>query len=146
MQNGLLHLHNFMRWAVLILGLWTIFQSLGGMSGGKVFTAKNKRIALFFMISCDIQLLLGLLLYFMGPWGIKNIQNMGMGEVMKNTAGRFFAIEHTLLMLIAIILVHIGYSASKSGEDSKRFKKLFWFSTIAIIIMLISIPWPFRWK
>lgn len=144
MEQGILHLHNFMRWAVLIFGVWTIFQSMGGMSGGKAFTDKNKRIAMFFMISCDIQLLLGLVLYFIGPWGIKNIQNMGMGEVMKDSVSRFYAMEHNLMMLIAIALVHIGYSAAKKGEDSKKFKKLFWFSLIAIIIMLISIPWPFR--
>lgn len=140
----MLHLHNLLRWAVLIFGVWTIFQSMGGMSSGKAFTAKNKRIAMFFMISCDIQLLLGLFLFFTSPWGIQNISNLGMGEVMKDPTSRFYGMEHWLGMLIAIILVHIGYSSSKKGEDAKKFKKLFWYSLIAIIIMLVTIPWPFR--
>ena len=145
MVQGLLHLHNIMRWVVLLFALLAIFKSLGGMNGGKTFTPGNRRTALFFMISCDIQLLIGLALYFMGPWGIKNIQNQGMGAVMKDATSRFFAVEHNTGMLIAIILVHIGYSAIKKYiPDSAKFKKLFWFSTIALLIMLLTIPWPFR--
>jgi hypothetical protein len=145
MQQGIVHLHNFLRWAVLLFGVLTIFQAMSGMSSGKTFTAGNKRNALFFMISCDIQLVLGLLLYFMGPWGIKNIQNVGMGEAMKDPVSRFFGVEHMLGMIIAIALVHIGYSASKkAATDAAKFKKLFWFSLIAILVMVITIPWPFR--
>ncbi len=146
MQQGMVHLHNFLRWAVLLFGVLTIFQSLSGMSSGKTFSGGNKRNALFFMISCDIQLLLGLYLYFMGPWGIKNIQNMGgMGAAMKDSVSRFFGVEHITGMIIAIALVHIGYAgAKKAATDAVKFKKLFWFSLIAIVIMLVTIPWPFR--
>lgn len=145
MQQGLLHLHNLMRWVVLIFGLLTFFNSMSGMSSGKTFTAGNKRNAMFFMISCDIQLLVGLALYFMGGLGIKSIQAMGMAEVMKNSYFRFFAIEHITGMLIAIIMVHIGYSATKKNiTDSAKFKRLFWFTTIALLIMILTIPWPFR--
>jgi hypothetical protein len=145
MERGLLDLHNLMRWLVLLFGLLTFFWSMSGMNSGKTFAPRNKRIALFFLISCDIQLLLGLALYFLGPWGIKNIQNMGMAAVMKDSVSRFFAIEHTIGMLIAIIFVHIGYSAAKKDiPDAAKFKKLFWFTTIALLIMIITIPWPFR--
>ncbi|HTN47237.1 MAG TPA: hypothetical protein VL098_12885 [Flavipsychrobacter sp.] len=145
MLTGLLHLHNLMRWVLIILMLVNIVKAAGGMSGNKAFTTGDKRNALFMMISADIQLLLGLALYFMGPWGIKNIQNQGMGNVMKDATGRFFAIEHTMGMLIGIVLIHIGYAAVKKNiADNAKFKKVFWFTLIAAIVMIASVPWPFR--
>jgi ammonia channel protein AmtB len=139
------HAHNFLRWVVLILALLAIVKSFSGMSSKKSFTPADKKTSLFFMISMDIQLLLGLVLYFTSAWGIKNIQNMGMGEVMKDTAGRFFAIEHTIGMLLAIIFAHVAYAfAKKPIEDRVKFKKIFIFSLLSLVVMLISIPWPFR--
>ena len=97
------------------------------------------------MITADIQLLLGAILYFMGAWGIKNIQNQGMGAIMKDDVSRFWAIEHMLGMLIGIILIHVGYSeAKKNIPDTAKFKKVFWCTLIALIVILITIPWPFR--
>src|SRR5690606_23557510 len=94
------------------------------------------------MISCDIQLLLGLALYFMRGWA--NLLTNG-ASVMKDTYTRFFTIEHSLGMIIAIVLVHIGYSSVKKDiPDSAKFRKLFWMTTIALVIILITIPWPFR--
>ncbi len=146
MQQGLLHLHNFLRWFVLIFALWTIFKSAGGMNGGKAFGKSDKRPALLLMITCDIQLLLGLMLYFTGAWGLKNIQNMGgMGAIMKDKVSRFWGVEHITGMLIAIILVHIAYSSLKKDiPDGAKFKKLFWYTLIALVIILATIPWPFR--
>ena len=141
----MIHAHSFLRWVVLILGLLTIIKSFSGMSSKKAFTAADKKMPLFFMISMDIQLLLGLILYFTGAWGLKNIQNMGMGEVMKDAASRFFAIEHTVGMLLAIIFAHIAYAnAKKSIDDTVKFKKIFVFSLLSLLAILISIPWPFR--
>lgn len=145
MQTGILHLHNIMRWVVLILLLVTIVKSASGMNGGKSFSSGDRKSALFLMISVDIQLLLGLYLYFTSAWGIKNIQNNGMGNVMKDSVGRFWAVEHIVGMLVAIILIHIGYSTVKKNiDDTAKFKKLFGFTLIAAIIIFATIPWPFR--
>lgn len=145
MQQGLLHLHNFLRWFVIIFALWTIVKTMGGLSGNKPFTKAEKRPAMLLMIICDTQLLLGLLLYFTGAWGLKNIQNQGMGNVMKDSLSRFWAVEHFAGMLIAIILVHIGYSSvKKSIPDAAKYKKVFWFTLVAFIIIMATIPWPFR--
>ncbi|MCC6186607.1 MAG: hypothetical protein IT256_05580 [Chitinophagaceae bacterium] len=139
------HAHNFLRWVALILALWAIIKSYSGMSSKKAFTAADKKPSLFFMISMDIQLLLGLALYFTGAWGMKNIQNMGMGEVMKDPAGRFFAIEHTIGMVLAIVFAHVAYAfAKKPMNDTAKFKKIFVFSLLSLVVMLLSIPWPFR--
>ncbi len=145
MQQGLLHLHNFLRWFVIIFALWTIVKTMGGLSGNKPFTKAEKRPAMLLMIICDTQLLLGLLLYFTGAWGLKNIQNQGMGNVMKDSISRFWAVEHFAGMLLAIILVHIGYaSVKKSIPDAAKYKKVFWFTLVAFIIIMATIPWPFR--
>jgi ammonia channel protein AmtB len=139
------HAHNLLRWVVLILAILTILKSFSGMSSKKSFTASDKKLPLFFMISMDIQLLLGMILYFTSAWGFKNIQNLGMGAVMKNTASRFFAIEHTIGMILAILFAHIAYSfAKKSMDDTTKFKKIFIFSLLSFVILIASIPWPFR--
>ena len=143
MENGLLHLHNFLRWVVLLTGVWALIRAAGGLSGRKAFTAADKRAGMFFMISCDVQLLLGLTLYFLRPWA-SVLGNQGMA-VMRDSVTRFWAIEHISGMLIAIVLVHIGYAAAKSDRpDAARFRRWFWFTLIAILVMLATIPWPGR--
>lgn len=141
MQTGFLHLHNFMRWLVLIFALLTLITAAGGMNGKKTFSAGNKRIALFFLISCDIQLVLGLALYFMyGWWNV-----LTSGAAMASKYNRFFSVEHLFGMLVALVLIHIGYSSTKKNiPDVSKFKRLFWFTFIAVILILATIPWPGR--
>jgi len=141
----MIHAHNLLRWVVLILALLTIIKSLGGLSGKKAFTPGDRKVTLFFMISMDIQLLIGLVLYFTGAWGIKNIQQQGMANVMKDAASRFFAVEHLVGMLLAIIFAHVAYSfAKKPIADQKKFQRIFLFSLLSLLVMLATIPWPGR--
>lgn len=141
MLTGLQHLHNFLRWFIIIFALWTIIKSMSGMSGGKAFTKSDKRPALLLMITADIQLLLGLILYVGKGW----FTVLTNGGFMKLTAQRFWAIEHALGMIIGIVLIHIGYAAIKKDiSDTAKFKKVFWCTLIALIVILITIPWPFR--
>ncbi len=146
MTTGMLHLHSILRYLILLVALWAIFKSMSGMGGGKAFTKSDQKPGLFYMILMDVQLLVGLILYFSGSFGLNSIKQLGMGEVMKNSVTRFFAIEHTLGMIIALVLVHIGYAATKKAElsDQKKFKKSFWMYLIALIVIFASIPWPFR--
>jgi hypothetical protein len=142
-MNIVLVLHSYIRWFILLFAVLTIFMSIGGMNGSKPFAAGNKRIALFLLISCDLQLLLGLVLYFAGPWF--NLLKTGGKEMMENASTRFYVMEHNVAMIIAIILIHIGYSSIKKPiPDASKFKKLFWFTLIALVIIFASIPWPFR--
>ena len=142
MENGLLHLHNFMRWVVMLFVILTLVKSMSGMGGKKAFTPGDKKVAMFMMISADIQLLLGLALYFMKGWfSVLTGGNLNMSDKYQ----RFWSIEHMTGMLIAIILIHIGYSAAKKNiPDAAKFKKLFWFTLIALIVILATVPWPFR--
>lgn len=142
MQVGLLHLHNIMRWVVIIFMIITLVRSF---KGNRPFTSGDKKSALFLMISMDIQLLIGMYLYLVGAWGLKNIETQGMATLMKDTIGRFWAVEHITGMVISVILVHFGYAATKKdSSDASKFKKLFWYTLIAAIIIFVTIPWPFR--
>ena len=142
---GMLHLHSVLRWIVLIVALWAIIKMASGMSGKKPFTKSDKRPALFFQITMDLQMLIGLYLYFFGEWGMKSISRSGFAEVMKSSIPRFFALEHFVGMLLAVILVHIGYGATKKAtSDKKKFTTAFWCFLVALIVIFAFIPWPFR--
>ena len=136
MYTGLLHLHSLLRWVILILLLVGIYQAF----------AKNKglqKVSLFLLISAHITLLLGLYQWiFSKTVGLKVlIENMGgMGNVMKNSFSRFWAVEHFIGMLVAIVLITIARGkAKKDNYDAAK-----WLYLIALILILASVPWPFR--
>ena len=142
-MNYTLIIHNILRWAVLLFGLWAIINALTGVISKRSYKGSDNKINLFFMISCDIQLLLGLILYFNGAWFDKI--KAGMGAVMKNPYDRFFGVEHALMMIIAWLLVHIGRSMVKrSDTDIQKHKRSLIYFGIAVLIILLMIPWPFR--
>jgi hypothetical protein len=139
----ILALHNLVRWAILLFGLWTLINAFTGVLSKRVFTAGDNRSNLLFMISCDIQLLLGLVLYFAGPWFglLKN----NAKEVMQDDTTRFFAVEHGFMMILAWILVHIGRSSVKKAiTPEAKHKRMLIFFGLAIVLILAAMPWPFR--
>ena len=138
------HFHSGLRWIVLILALLAIVKAFMGMQKKSAFTNSDNKIGLMLISFMDIQLIIGLVLYVFGPLGFKNIQNMGR-EVMKNPYTQFFAMEHLVGMLIAIVVFHIGRSKSKKAiDDASKHKKAFIFYLIGLLIILASIPWPFK--
>lgn len=143
MDKGLLHLHSLLRWVILILLLVAIYRSLADKN--RPFTAGHRKTGLFLMIVADIMLLIGLYQWFTGPLGIKLIKANGISAIMKNSYARFFAIEHMVGMIIAIILIHVGYSyAKKNLPDNIKHKRTLLYYGLALLIILVSIPWPFR--
>ena len=144
MYTGLLHLHNLLRWVILILIVVAIFRHLTGMNQKRAVNAGDKKIDLFLMIAAHTTLVLGLVQWFVGDFGLKLIQNAGMKAVMENSAMRFWAIEHITGMIIAIVLITIGRGKVKRAVDYTAHKKAFTFFLLALIIILASVPWPFR--
>ena len=138
-------MHSFLRWVILILAVVAIYKSYTGMKARRPFTAGDRKTGLFLMIAAHITLLIGIYQWVVGPWGLQNIENMGFGAVMKDKVFRFYAVEHLMGMLIAIILITIGRGVSKKDiPDAVKHKKTFWFFLVALLIILVSIPWPFR--
>jgi hypothetical protein len=105
-------------------------------------TKKDKMPALFFMIICDIQLVIGLLLYFKySGYGVQAF-NSGVDNVMKNADVRKIAVEHIVLMVIAFTFVHIGYAKIKKAMLMSRIKRIsLIFFGIALVLILAAVPW-----
>lgn len=143
--DGLLHLHNLLRWVILILLLVAMYKAYTGMTSKRVYNDGDKKTGLFLMIAAHTTFVIGLYQWIVGPWGLKNISILGMGAVMKDSTARFFAVEHLAGMLIAIILITIGKGVAKKNiPDAAKHKKAFWMFTIALVLILVSVPWPFR--
>lgn len=143
MHTGLLHFHSLLRWILLILLLVTVVKAFLGMSGGKKFTSGDARLSLFTMISAHLQLVFGVLLYMVSPVVQSAISDMG--SAMKNPIARFWAVEHISIMIVAIGLLTVGHiKAKKSNTDTAKFKAQALYFTIGLLLILISIPWPFR--
>ena len=145
MYDILLHLHSLLRWVILVLAIVVILKSYSGMASGRAFSAGDKKAGLFLMISAHTTLLVGLYLWLFGPYGLSNIRNLGFGEVMKNNVYRFYAVEHIFGMLVAIVLITISRGVAKKNiPDVLKHKRTFWFILVALLIILATIPWPFR--
>ncbi len=145
MQTGLVHLHNLLRWVILILLLFSIFKSFSGWQGKKSFTAADKKAWLFTLISAHITLLIGLYQWLFGRYGVFTTSLPEGVSIMKDKFFRFYWIEHPTGMILSVILITLGYGmAKKAVADEIKFKKAFWYFTIALIVILATVPWPFR--
>jgi hypothetical protein len=135
-------LHNLLRWAVLIFGVWTLFSAISGVMAKRIYTSADNRSSFLFTLSCDIQLLLGLILYYANSW-FERLKDLGNN--MKDPYNRFFTLEHALLMILAWILVHVGrVSVKKAFTPAAKHKRTLLFFGLAVVLILASIPWPFR--
>lgn len=120
-----------------------IARAFSNISSGK-FIALDDKLSLFSLIAAHTQLLLGLGLYFISPF-VKAAMQAGMGEAMKETVLRYWLVEHIFGMIVGITLITIGrVAARKATEDKVKFKKIAVFFTLGLIIILATIPWPFR--
>lgn len=142
MYNGLLTTHSLLRWVMLILLIMSIFRAYNGWKSLRSFTPGDKKLTLFTLIFSHIQLLVGFLLYMVSPAVQQALPDMG--AAMKDKMLRFWAVEHISMMIISILIITIGYSLSKrASNDADRFRKIFIYFLISLIIILITIPWPF---
>jgi hypothetical protein len=145
MATGLVHLHNVLRWIILILLLISIAKAYSGWKGKKTFSAWDKKVWLFTMTAAHITFLLGLAQLFFGRYGIVTSSLPEGTSLMKNKFYRFFWIEHPLIMIISVALITVGYGMSKKNvPDEVKYRKAFIYFLVALIFILIGIPWPFR--
>ena len=136
MYNFIQKFHSGWAYLALLLLVFAIFNSLIGMSSKKEFTAKDRKIALFALVATHIQLLVGLVLYFVSPLG-----SAVFGQ-MKDAALRLTSLEHPLTNIIAIILITIGWSKHKKAATSNaKFKLIAVFFGLGLVLILSRIPW-----
>ena len=143
--NFLLPVHNVLRWVILILLVLALVNAASRMNTNHPFTKGQRSIGLFLMIATHINFLIGLFQWFVSAWGLNLIRNNGFGVVMKDDAQRFWAVEHFVSMLIAVVLITLANRVSKKSYiDRIKHKRIFWLLLAALIILLFAIPWPFR--
>ena len=131
--------HSGWRWVVLILMIAAIVKLYMGWKKKSEYTKGDKKLAMFAMIAFHLLWTFGMVLYFISP-KVQFVEGF-----TKITMLRFYTLEHIVTMTIAFVLITIGHSKGKKAEDdTKKFKTQFVFYTIAFIIILASIPWPFR--
>jgi len=142
MYSILLFLHSAFRWLMLATLLFAIYRAYIGWLSSKQFSGFDNSLRTTTVIIAHTQLILGLLLYFVSPI-IKYFLN-NFSEAVHDRGIRFFAMEHSLMMLVAIVFITIGSaSAKRKTTDKQKFKTIaIWFS-IALVIIIASIPWPF---
>lgn len=138
-------IHGYWAYLVLLILLLASFNAIVKYFSNQAFGAKDFRISLFGLIVTHIQVLVGLILYFAHPTlGFASLtrEDLSMADVMGSSELRLFAVEHPLIMIIAVILITIGYSKHKKQLTSKgKFKMLAIFYTLAFILILSRIPW-----
>lgn len=135
------NLHSYLAYIVLFVLVIAVFNAITGWLGKRDFTMhKDLRISLFALILSHIQLLVGLILYFVSANGLKAIQTLGMGGM--NSAARLLAVEHPFTNIIALALITIGWSRHKRFmESDKKFKTITIFYGLGLLLILSRIPW-----
>lgn len=137
----LLHTHNIFRWLVLLALAVSVVLAFSGWFGKRGWKKADNTSGLVLTIFMDTQFLIGIILYaFVSPLTKAAFNNFG--AAMQNADLRFYAVEHILIMVIALVLVHIG--RAKSRKDIAPWKKhraTAIFYGISLILVLSAIPW-----
>jgi len=132
-------IHSYWAYLVVALLVYTVINTL--LNAKKEFKGKDLRLALFTLIVSHIRLLIGFGWYFMSPT-YKAIKANGMGSTMKDSAARLLAVEHPIMMILAIVFITIGFSKhKKKTTDAAKFKTIFIWYGLALILILSRIPW-----
>jgi hypothetical protein len=142
MYPTILFLHSWLRWAVILLGLLAIVRGIIGGTSRRPWTPVDDRVGLLFIISLDVQVLIGLLLYFvLSP--ITQAALADFGGAMRVSALRFWAVEHVFGMVVGVFLAHRARSRVRAIPDAVRKHRVAAiFFALAMVAILASIPWP----
>ncbi|TDA67969.1 MAG: hypothetical protein D9V45_01375 [Chloroflexi bacterium] len=135
-------LHNLTRWGIVILGLVAIIRAFAGWFGKKEYTPADNRTGMLYTIAFDIQFLLGVILYFSKGWF--GVLTADFNAAMSSADLRFFAIDHLLTMVGALIAAHVGRALSRKAVDAVRKHRsiAIWYA-LSFALMLAAVPWPF---
>lgn len=130
----LLTTHSLLRWVVLLAAVLAVLRAAFGLLGKRAWRPLDDRLGLILSITVDLQVLVGLLMwpFYLGIVGFN----------MRDDASRRFLVEHPLAMLAALALIHIGRArVRKQADDAGKFKQALIFFGLALLLMLLLIPW-----
>lgn len=142
MYPHLLATHNLLRWVFLVFILISLIQSYSGWLGNKPYTRLANTFKTLTVSTIHLQLIIGLILYFVSPLVAEFLGNVGGS--MKNKELRFFGMEHVIMMLLAVVFVTIGSAKSKrQPTDTAKYKTVAIWFTIALLLILVAVPSEF---
>lgn len=142
MYAFILALHSLIRWFVLASLFFALYRAYAGWLGNKAYSKFDDRVRVITATIAHIQLTIGLWLYFISP--IANYFISHFKEAVHNRQIRFFGMEHITMMLIGITLITIASAkAKRKATGEEKFKTMAIWLTIALLVILSSIPWSF---
>lgn len=135
------HIHHYLSWLFFFALIFSVGKSWIGFIAKKPWSAVDGRLSLVTTVLMDLQVLTGIILYvFLSP--LTKAAFADFGAAMGNSMLRFYAVEHILVMLIALALLHVGRSKMKKSADGiKKHRITALYSTIALVFVLSRIPW-----
>lgn len=139
-MNVIISLHSSLAYVVLITLVLAVLNAFWGVGGNRNFGNRDLRLSLFGLIFSHIQLLLGLVVYFVSPYF--SAWENGMGAVMKDATLRLYLVEHPTTNILAIVLITMGWSLhKKAANDRKKFFRIAVFYGLGTLLLLSRIPW-----
>lgn len=142
MYETLINIHSYARWFVLFSLIYAILRSYWGVVSNLPFSRIDNLVRHGTATIAHIQLLIGVVLYFNSPIVKSFWANFATSSNTSNSI--FFGLAHMLLMIVAIVFISVGSAKAKREQtDRKKFKLIANYFSLAVLIILISIPWPF---
>lgn len=142
MYETLLLIHSWLRWVVVLAGLAALVLSAKKALSGDAFTTSDKRLGTVFTVAMDIQLVIGLGLYF----GLSPVVRAALDQgaaMMRDRTLRFWGVEHMTTMILALVVLHVGrVIAKRAGTDAARHKRLAITTALTLVLVFAGIPWP----
>lgn len=134
-------LHSGWAYITLLILIFAVVNAVIGLSSKKEFKDKDLRISLFTLIVAHIQLIIGFITFFVSAQ-FEYVLDNGMGAAMKEPTIRLFVVEHPLMMILAIILITMGFSKhKKQTTDKGKFKTIALYYGLGLLFVLSRIPW-----
>jgi len=143
MYGFFLGLHNVTRWLVLFAAAYALYVAYSGWLGKKTYGKDARRAGGIYAGVTGVQLILGLLtMFWPGSLIMSVLGNAGFGAAMKIADVRYFLVEHPVIMLVAIGLIHMGTGiARRAPTDEAKYKRLAIFYTVATVLIIVGLPW-----
>ena len=136
MYTALQSAHSIFAYVVLAILFMASLNAITGLTGKRLFKDKDLRLSLFALIVSHLQLLLGIVIYFISPLGLSSLGQMS------DSALRLTSLEHPLINIVAIVFITIGWSKHKKEESHNgKYKKIAIFYTLGLLLILSRLPW-----
>lgn len=134
MYTGLFHTHSLLRYFILIALVVVIIKAVAGLMNKQPYGKWDNKLGLYLFIFTHMQLLFGLILYFVSPF-----VKFGT-ETMSDKTTRYWTVEHITAMLIAVVLITLARTTSKRmTNDSQKHKRMLVFNALALIVIVATI-------